>query len=335
MMRANNKHQTHQKGAIGFAQVFDLIDRIPLGDRDLFVLPIDVCDAFLGILGGGSGQSREQLADAILLELNDQGLTLCPIEIKLYDLENPLNQHPSKSAEAMTGPKNQSSATSRKLLEISNLWMKSVGLPDPSHLLLANGVASLLEVAMKLSPHETKDRGVTANRLRRLADGELNLTVGESIITYLAATNNADNISVHTSPRRAQDPRGHVIFMADPRRLARAEADTDHEVLEKWNRVIDLALGTSNPIRSTIQSGPAPTFQNDEGEGNVESSEVLAESEAEENTALVPENSLETVDVMSPTLLGDELNEIEEESVSEVMRTLRNGGVRFKIGEFD
>jgi hypothetical protein len=255
--------------------------------------------------------SSDQLADAVLIHIEDECLVLCPIEIKLYSLESPVERHPDKLAEALSNPKNQASASSRRLMDLSETWAGKVGTNNYVRPLLANGVASLIEAAMKLNPRGTLEHGVTAARLRRVADGSMKIRIGESIVAFLQATNSDRKISVHRSPRRINDPRDHVIFMADPRYVAANISKNQNDVVEHWKRAIDIATAFSGVgIKPEGQSiaPEAPVVRTDD----------------QESIGLESAKSISDVD---ESLEGLEMFDNAENG-------LRHGGVQFEIGDY-
>jgi DNA phosphorothioation-dependent restriction protein DptH len=317
MTRANNKHETHQKGAIGFSLVFDLMDRLPTEANDRFVIPIDVCDAFLSLLAGNDASSRNQLADLVLFELRDDELVIVPIEIKLYALENPTARLPQHNSVAMNKPKNQATATSRRLIDISDAWVHAQKSASSSKLLLANAVGALLESAMKLTPRAPLDRGLTARRLGALLNGEIRLTVGKSLIAYLEATSSEEKCLVNVSPKRPVDDRDHVVFAADPRSVAAELAEGGEEIVKKWKRAVELSVGASIP----------PVVEVPKNDENGDSSSDRSDLSTEAGDLAITE-----IEATEPSIPNEEHLSEEYEIDPLEVGDLRPPGVRFKVG---
>lgn len=328
MLRGRNRHQTHQRGAIGFALLFDLIDGIKDQFEDLFAIPIDVCEAFLGVLAGTDPDSREQLADIVLISLEDDEVVLIPVEIKLYSLDNPIPLLPSVDSGALTKPRNQASATSRKLLEISQTWSRTQDVGGSSAALFSNAVAALFEAILKLSPPRPSRRDATAEKLSQLINGKSSIRVGRSMVAYLIATEDVDNVMVHTAPKRSGDDREHVIYMADPRRVARASMQADHLPVEKWADAVRIALqkdglavsgGGKSPIWGDMNPSPRDPAPNSVGDAT--SGQVVERSSAGQSNL-----NLEAADAVSHEPPSED-GQIVEELVSM--------GVRFQTGVVD
>ena len=313
MLRGRNRYQTHQKGAIGFALLFELLDGVQDEFEDLFAIPIDVCEAFLGVLAGSDPESNQQLADIVLIALDEDEIVLVPVEIKLYSLDSPVPLLPSADSKALTKPKNQASATSRKLLEIARTWSRSQEVGGPSAALFANGFAALFEAALKLSPPKSSQREATARKLTQLINGKMSIRVGRSVVAYLIATDDREGVIVHTTPKRSGDEREHVLYMADPRRIARSFQGEDLVPLEKWADALQIALrkdgfAIAGGGRSTRQkessSGPRPpsVAEGDDILGNVRSDGSdndlpVIDSESDESVFLEsPDEEIQVVD---------------------------------------
>lgn len=218
--------ETHAIGAVGFYVTMLVLERASdpqLGGADTFVLPVDVCDPFLVALAGGSQRgSDRQRADLLVVQLEDDRLTLSPVEIKVRSTESPVTTLPAPDGPSMGEAVSQLEATTELVAAIVSRCADLGTSADAD--LAWHGLGALVAAAMGLTPTLADDQRRTTRRLQRLVAGELAVGLGKPLLVHL---NN-------TIPGYAKDPV----------RVAPSRADARHYcVVASLPHALDEALG--------------------------------------------------------------------------------------------
>lgn len=334
---------THASGALGFYLVFALMDLLQEESDKIFVLPIDACDTFLKALAGGdehAGQTRR--ADILILRLDDGRLTLSPVEIKFYglDAQDPHGNLPGMYDAAIAEPLEQVRTTHQLLCKVSDQWreIRDEG-SDADSTLWTNGLAALVEAAIRLRPAGSREPEALARRLDALVNGQIDIEAGQPIICYFKHDSMTNTglpfFASHTDLAAGSDLQREFGLLA----ANAGHTFTSIEALDKstigaaWRDLVTWAL--SNPV-SVIREVAQTEGTGIQGERSIPPVE-LTEGEQEETHK--PE--LELTDVrIQERLGGDELPEEGEPAVGEPTGTkipnssggIRGDGVRFPVG---
>lgn len=203
----------HAVGAIGFYLAFSYLDTVAEPDAFDVVLPIDACAEFLRALTGRQVEElNSRRADLLGLRFEDGGLTLVPIEIKMYRFLNTGHNLPDVGSSALDEALDQLTVTSQLLealveesLDASPLWW--------------NGLASLVEAGFRLRTGSL--RAGLAAEFQNLVEGRLEVRAGTPLVFYFQGQPSADGVAY-----RAFEDRGALVFTADAR-TARAVLEQD------------------------------------------------------------------------------------------------------------
>jgi hypothetical protein len=245
LINGNQKHRTHQKGALGFSMVFDLVDSANTEDRVRFLIPIDAANQYLNVLAGRRRREGGPRADLLAIELRDHELVLVPIEIKFYSLESPVAMLPGLNDAGVMDAIEQSRASSDLLEEVVRSW-KSTRSEVGTRELMDNALTALVDAAVRLTPLSKDSLGPLHRRMQSLVNGELEIVVGAPVVSYLVATH--DSLKSRRSPMHS--PFHAEVFVADPRRIENdLKNEPDAKSLREWKEVLDSAF--SSPVSQT------------------------------------------------------------------------------------
>jgi hypothetical protein len=178
---------THAAGALGFHLALSLVDRLKDLPVNHFVMPLDACDSFLRALTGSSKQfTTNSRADLLLISLTDNNLILTPIEIKSYGLgaEVPATKLPSASDPILVKAKSQIQVTRDLLQEVISEGFTRKSVNVASFAIWINALSALVEASIKLSPASVSDASKLRSRLQTLVSGEMQVVIGNPIITF-------------------------------------------------------------------------------------------------------------------------------------------------------
>ncbi|MFH5880257.1 hypothetical protein [Arthrobacter sp. NA-172] len=164
---------THASGALGFYLAFALMNRLSEETDNTYVLPIDACDSFLRALARDTNQVEQmRRADLLIVRMNDEGVTLSPVEIKFYGLgsEDTNGNLPGPSDAAMNEPLEQVFATEKLLISVAESSRRIAASGSRADKALwANGLAALIEAAIRLRPDGSAEPEVLAKHLENLS----------------------------------------------------------------------------------------------------------------------------------------------------------------------
>lgn len=244
---------THASGALGFYLSLSLLETLDFENKHVFVLPLDACEPFLKALSGSqTAGDFTKRADLLLLTLDESGLTLNALEIKLYGLgkENPSGLLPAPGSQTLREAVGQVQSTQ---ILLSQLAGRIEGFDDSdsdqaNRTLWLNGLATLLEAAMKMSPSSAHDEEKIHGWFESLLKGEGKVKVGSPLITYFghsAYTVEGSAFATYKSepsPKK-NDPVGLLSanVLAGFAAASRSEA---HAMVSAWKDLVDWATGS-------------------------------------------------------------------------------------------
>lgn len=241
LINGNQKHRTHQKGALGFSMVFDLIDKANTDEVVRFLIPIDAANQYLNVLAGRRRREGGPRADLLAIELRDNELVLVPIEIKFYSLESPIAMLPGLTDAGVLDAIAQSNASAELLREVVASW-RTTRAEIGTRELMDNALTALVDAAVRLTPLSKESLSTVHRRMQSLVDGELEIVVGAPVVSYLVATR--DELKSRRAP--LSSPFQAEVFVADPRQV---ELDlrngTDSKSLREWRQVLNSAFAQS------------------------------------------------------------------------------------------
>lgn len=239
LISGNQKHRTHQKGALGFSMVFDLVDKANTEDAVRFLIPIDAANQYLNILAGRRRREGGPRADLLAMELRDHQLVLVPIEIKFYSLESPVAMLPGLTDAGVLDAIDQACASADLLKEVVVSWNETrseVGTRE----LMDNALTALVDAAVRLTPLDKGSLASVHRRLQALVDGQLDIVVGAPVVSYLVATR--DTLKSRRAPMLS--PIHAEVLIADPRQIEIDLASgAETKALREWRQVLDAAFG--------------------------------------------------------------------------------------------
>jgi hypothetical protein len=254
---------THASGALGFYLAFALMNRLDKESDNTYVLPIDACDSFLRALAHGKNHAEQmRRADLLLVRMNEEGVTLSPVEIKFYGLgsDDANGNLPGPSDAAMNEPLEQLRATQDLLLSVAES-SRAIGASgsESDKALWSNGLAALVEAAIRLRPGGSAEPEALARQLEDLVNGKLEVRTGQPLVCYFkheATTSEGENFRVvHTSDVEGASPgRGFGLLAANAGHAFEAVSDPKSALVREWNDLVQWALG--NPIELPV---PAPS----------------------------------------------------------------------------
>ena len=241
LINGNQRHRTHQKGALGFSMVFDLIDNANSVDNVRFLIPIDAANQYLNVLAGRRRREGGPRADLLAIELRDNQLVLVPIEIKFYSLDSPVAILPDLTDAGVLDALTQSRASCDLLADVKSFWEESRNEPGTRQL-MDNALTALIDAAVRLTPLSKTLLDSVYRRMQSLADGDLQIVVGAPVVSYLVATR--DSLTSRRASTMA--PFHAEVFIADPRTVETdLRSGVDTKALREWREVIESAFKTS------------------------------------------------------------------------------------------
>lgn len=181
---------THAVGALGFYLTFKLMDMLPESEANVFVLPVDACNSFLGALvNEPETDISKKRADMLVVTITDDRLILSPIEIKVHGLASTSPHGPLPDSgspllnEAISQIKNTTALINK--IRDSATALES-GDNDSNRAVWFNALATLVESASRLAKNPAHDVERFRNRLNRILAGKLAVESGTGIICYFA-----------------------------------------------------------------------------------------------------------------------------------------------------
>ncbi|WP_336716275.1 hypothetical protein [Arthrobacter sp. USHLN218] len=256
---------THAAGALGFYLAFSLMERLPVDGCEQFVLPIDACDTFLKALASDSnhgGSTRR--ADLLVVRLDDEAITLIPIEIKFYGLDasGPAPNLPQPGDDTFKRALQQLDSTVGLLRRLQARWT-DLNLQGniAERALWHNGLATLVEAGARLRPGTDEPSSELASRLQRLVDGNIPVKVGRPILTYFrhdSFTAQGRDFAAYLDEESKSASAGrYAALVANAGAAFEQVGQASSEILGAWQDVISWAAAPA-PDQEATPAEPAP-----------------------------------------------------------------------------
>lgn len=356
---------THAAGALGFYLAFELMEKAKNAFDGTFVLPIDACDGFLRSLAGAAHESDSaRRADLLLIRLKQGKVTLSPIEIKFYgvasDTESILPSGTSDTllSEAVA----QANVTHGLLQGVSEAWQTAQN--DASNSALwSNGMAALIEAAIRLNPVDNEELEATRSALQSIVDGKFTVCVGKPVVTYFrhkgATIDGHRTVVQRVSEGALAEKYGEYgLLAAEASSGFEAVQSSSNELVSRWSELVKWSLDSAIQYGAGTEKGatlggipeagqstekPNPSSQSESGEVAGELLQpVEGKTETEPKTPsdnrTSPNTGAEKPTVKSvsskpevaPENVGDggKTNAASEEPLVE-----KSEGIRFKVGD--
>lgn len=284
LINGNQKYRTHQKGALGFSMVFDLIDKANTEDTVRFLIPIDAANQYLNILAGRRRREGGPRADLLAMELRDHQLVLVPIEIKFYSLESPVAMLPGLTDAGVLDAVNQARSSADLLNEVVASW-KDTRSEIGTRELMDNALTALVDAAIRLTPLNKDSLASVHRRLQALVDGDLDIVVGAPVVSYLVATR--DGLK---SRRTSMATPFHAeVLVADPRQIEiDLSSGFETKALREWRQVLDFAFNSAVP---NIDAG----YEDSDTSSIIDQNEMPLPDSADDHIGSVDEEVLQLV----------------------------------------
>lgn len=243
---------THAAGALGFYLVFSMMDSLAQPDDHTYVLPIDACDNFMRALAPNQGSiDSKRRADVLILRVEDDAIRLVPVEIKFYglDVAGPSGNLPENRTDGLL---NEPLEQVQKSLEVLNnlqaAWADiQVNENGSDRYLWANGMAALVESAIRLAPSPASEPVELGRALENLVEGSSNVIVGRPLIAYFKHKASARDGSRCVS--RAFETDGDLgqfgLLAANSETAFEALERPDSEMTLAWGELVEWALSSS------------------------------------------------------------------------------------------
>lgn len=343
---------THASGALGFYLAFALMNRLEEESDSTYVLPIDACDSFLRALARGKNHAAQmRRADLLIVRMNDEGVTLSPVEIKFYGLgsEDANGNLPAPGDAALNEPLEQVRATEELLLSVAE---SSRNIADrgsqADKALWSNGLAALIEAAIRLRPGGSAEPEVLARHLDNLVNGKLEVRTGQPLVCYFkheATTSEGENFrAVHSSDvDGASSGSGFGLLAANAGHAFEAVADPESRLVHEWNSLVQWALRNPIQLPASTRSDEA-SYDADEPEPLQSPEHVVVEKPKEPESGNEDESGseeekplVEKVKEVAP-VISVAVPSPREEAPRDVpcepsfAGGIRGSGVRFSVG---
>lgn len=257
---------THAAGAIGFYLTIAMLERVTSPGYDQVVLPIDACDSFLRALAGqgDANTSSTRRADLLAARIDESGITLVPIEIKLYGLlaGEPSHHLPAPGDAILNDPAEQLGATVGLLRLIQERSLQlAAGDDSADRQLWHNGLLTLVEAGLRLRPSISDDRERLASLVQRIANGQLPLHLGKPVLAFFGhgAQVPGGHVAHHGATQPSRPALGtFAALMASPAQVFRDLDGGDGPALAAWRTIMDGAMAHPGTSRAEPATTPPP-----------------------------------------------------------------------------
>ena len=251
---------THASGALGFYLAFELMEKARNEFNGTFVLPIDACDGFLRSLAATDhAADSARRADLLLIRLEQGQVTLSPIEIKFYgvasDTESML---PSGSSDSLLAEAvGQANVTLGLLRGVSQAW-ETARTDEANSALWSNGMAALIESAIRLNPVAKEELESTRSALQSVIDGKFSVFVGKPIITYFlhkgVTADGRSTVAQRVSEGQLAARHGEYGLLAAAANSAfDAVQSTDNELVSRWSELVKWSLDSTSSCNTSVE----------------------------------------------------------------------------------
>lgn len=334
---------THAAGALGFYLAFSLMERLPLDGSEQFVLPIDACDTFLKALASDSnhgGSTRR--ADLLVIRLDDEAITLIPIEIKFYGLDasGPAPYLPQPGDDTFKRALQQLDSTVGLLRRLQERW-KDLELHGNTaeRVLWHNGLATLVEAGARLRPGTGEPSNKLAARLQRVVDGNIPVRVGRPILTYFrhdSLTAQGRDFAAYLDEESKSASAGkYAALVANARSAFEQAGQTSGEILGAWQEIISWAAEPADQPEAALEEPPSDeeaAHAPGPGQGAAES--PAAEQNLQGTVPVPPQRGAGPPPTEAPTPPAENLRPAAPpETENGEVTGPDSSGVRFPVGE--
>lgn len=280
---------THASGALGFYLAFELMDQIEATAEHTYVLPIDACDTFLRALGGRNHGDQKRRADLLTVRITDDRIILSPIEVKFYGLAGDISTGylPSSGDGALAEALDQLTTTQDliRVVEEQSHKIATEGTPS-DRALWSNGLAALVESAIRLRPSGSASPDDLRVRLSRLINGGMEVSAGKPLICFFkhdAVTQAGNEFIVETSVSDSGMEFG--LLSANTSEAFASISRPESDMVAAWGGLVQWALErdqavVSKPPVSNGNTGQAvrADLTDDWADANLADSNSLGES---------------------------------------------------------
>lgn len=254
---------THAAGALGFYLVFSMMDHVKQVDPGTYVLPIDACDTFLRALAGNHDKAdSKRRADVLILRIEQDELTFSPVEIKFYglDSEAPVGKLPQgEEVSVLAEPLDQVQTTSELLTALQASWAEQLRTGNASdRALWTNGLAALVESAIRLGPSETDDSVGLAKAMENIAAGKSSILIGRPIVAYFkheAFTSEGQKYMVGSVADGPLADRHGPFGLMSANSAAAFESigNSDSSLVKEWAKLVSWSLQNTVGLEATVE----------------------------------------------------------------------------------
>ncbi|WP_309073795.1 type IV secretion system DNA-binding domain-containing protein [Paenarthrobacter sp.] len=282
---------THVAGAMGFYLTFGLFDEAVSDGSNRFVVPIDAADYFLRTLSGQANHGQHQRrADLLFIEMRDEELILCPVEIKCYGLKGDSigSRLPAPGSSALDEPLDQLAASAR-LLE--NIEFRAAAVEGADRVIWMNSLATLVETAARLSTTLGSPADF-ARRLSALVDGRMKIRLGKPLLTYLQHSSTTSGGEHFYAGEVGTDDAPVRGLIADTAKVFKALEGSDASVIHAWRQLVDWAV--EEPSEDGILAPKASPEMLSQDLDESANSSFGAESQSDEAPEAAPQTSIQT-----------------------------------------
>ncbi|WP_141686320.1 hypothetical protein [Arthrobacter sp. NIO-1057] len=353
---------THASGALGFYLAFELMEKAKEEFNGTFVLPIDACDVFLRSLAGAAHSADSaRRADLLLIRLEQGKVTLSPIEIKFYgvsaDAESIL---PDSSSDALlTEAVEQANVTLELLHGVSQAW--NLAQTDIANAALwSNGMAALVESAIRLNPVAKEELEATRSALQSVVDGKFNIFVGKPVVTYfrhkgITADGHSTVVQRVSEGLLAEKYGEYGLLAASANVGFEAANDENHELVTRWSELVNWSLAPDADLSGVVGNAKAaleiePDDVRPEQKSLPRNSEASVDQDSSVEGFANPKTEDPTIDadsdrdraekaapvnyrVESGTTSEPALNDEEPSTTNNSLLFAEHDGIRFKVGD--
>lgn len=257
---------THAAGALGFFLVFSMMDALAKPDDHTYVLPIDACDSFMRALATNQASTdSKRRADVLIIRIEDNAIKLVPVEIKFYGLDAaaPTGNLPEEFGESLLKePLEQVQKSLEVLNNLQATWSDiKQGENSSDRYLWSNGMAALVESAIRLAPAPASEPVELSKALENLVEGSSDVAVGHPLIAYFKhkATASDGGRCVKRTFGSADESVKFGLLAANSEMAFEHLDRDDSEMTVAWGELVEWALSSPGPNQNSPES---PDFQN-------------------------------------------------------------------------
>lgn len=255
----------HAVGAIGFYITYKLMESCLDEDTNIFVLPLDACQSFLRAMAGiHTNETGQQRADLVVIAITDDSVSFVPIEIKSrgLDANDPSPYLAAPDSTGIQSAISQVLASHAVLGALVEKW-ESIQMQSNAEdkILWLNGLASLVDAAMKLQPPAAEETLKMMTRFSKLLDGALTVRRGKPLVAYFQHhTSPPEGSKVAQCVTSGEDVSGYRhevgVIAAFTGAAIAGSVQTGSEVRNAWQKLLSWSLADTGPTQSWAPNGP-------------------------------------------------------------------------------